>query len=114
MWAVVGAGARQLPTTRSGEGRLPLGGGGTDAAAAAGDLVGPGELGVGDDAHLGQVEAGDLVLLVGADAALRQRALDGEEGEGDAEDHRPDDQHADGLRGELAPAEGALVVEDPG
>ena len=35
------------------------------------------ELRVGEDAHLRQVEPGELVLLVGADAALAHRLRDG-------------------------------------
>ena len=64
------------------------------------------ELGVGEGAHLRDVHAVDLHLRRRADAALHERVLDLEEGEGDAEDHGPDDEHADRLGAELAAGRG--------
>ena len=52
------------------------------------------EVGIGDDAHL-DVGADELLLLGDPDAALGQRVLDLEEGEGDAADDEDDRRHAD-------------------
>src|SRR5687768_4792518 len=44
-------------------------------------VVGALELGIGQDAHLGDVETDDLILFAGADAALGHGVLDLEERE---------------------------------
>src|SRR5690606_7207906 len=54
----------------------------------------------------------DLVLLRGPDPALGEDVLDLEEGEGDAEDHRPQHHQRDELGDQLAAA--VAAVEDAG
>src|SRR4051794_17094330 len=75
-------------------------------------LLGADEVGVGEHAHLGQVQAGNLVGRRAADAALEDQVRELEEGERDAAHDHDDGHGADRLRGELTPA--GAPVEDAG
>ena len=63
---------------------------GTRGGAGADSAGGAGIIGVGEHAHLRQVQTRQLVLRPRTDAALHDGVLDLEEGEGDPEDDRGD------------------------